>query len=71
MIHPWARLAWELQHDSLAYHTIISASRTLASRYSPKVGAIRSWDTCVTKRYAFQNPAHDFLMIIVSKKEIF
>ena len=66
MIFPWARVAWELNHDVKAYETIIRASRSLASRYSPSVGAFRSWDTCVTKRYSFQNPAVDFLVIIVS-----
>ncbi|KAF4980498.1 hypothetical protein FDECE_17869, partial [Fusarium decemcellulare] len=64
MVFPWARLAWELNHDELAHDTIIRASKTLASRYVPEVGAIRSWDTCVTKQYAFTDPRKDFLMII-------
>ncbi|KAJ3545288.1 hypothetical protein NM208_g2586 [Fusarium decemcellulare] len=64
MIFPWARPAWELNHDELAYNTIIRASKTLASRYVPEVGAIRSWDTCVTKKYTFTDPKKDFLMII-------
>lgn len=65
MIFPWAKLAWELNHDTLAYNTIKQASKTLASRYVPQVGAIRSWDTCVTKRYSFLDPKQDFLVIIV------
>lgn len=65
MIHPWARLAWELEHDVRAYNTIIRAARTLAARFSPAIGAIRSWDTCITKRYSFQDPSEDFLVIIV------
>ncbi|KAH7148206.1 glycoside hydrolase family 88 protein [Dactylonectria macrodidyma] len=64
MIFPWAQLAWELDHDALALDTIVRASRTLASRYVPQVGAIRSWDTCITKRYAFTDPKADFLFII-------
>ncbi|KAH6889805.1 glycoside hydrolase family 88 protein [Thelonectria olida] len=64
MMFPWAKLAWDLDHDSSAYDTIIRASKTLASRYDAKVGAIRSWDTCITKRYAFRDPAQDFLVII-------
>ncbi|KPM45625.1 hypothetical protein AK830_g954 [Neonectria ditissima] len=64
MIFPWAKLAWELNHDVLALDTIIRGSRTLASRYVPQVGAIRSWDTCITKRYAFTDPGTDFLLII-------
>lgn len=66
MIFPWAKLAWNLNHDTQAYDTIIRASRSLALRYSPSVGAIRSWDTCTTKRYSFQDPSEDFLVIIVS-----
>jgi hypothetical protein len=65
MIFPWAELAWSLTGDTLARDTIVKASRTLASRYVPAVGAIRSWDTCQTKRYAFMDPKKDFLFIIV------
>ncbi|KAH8673264.1 unsaturated glucuronyl hydrolase [Ilyonectria robusta] len=64
MVFPWAQLAWELNHDVLALDTIVRASRTLASRYVPHIGAIRSWDTCITKRYAFTDPKTDFLFII-------
>lgn len=67
MIHSWAKLAWELERDTRAYDTIIRAAKSLASRYSRAVGAIRSWDTCVTKRYSFQDPSEDFLVIIVSE----
>ncbi|KAI9170605.1 glycoside hydrolase family 88 protein [Paramyrothecium foliicola] len=64
MIFPWARLAWTLDHDVLARDTIIRASQTLASRYVPAAGAIRSWDTCTTLRYSFTDPTSDFLFII-------
>lgn len=70
MIFPWARQAWDLNHDVLAYDTIVRASRTLASRYVGQVGAIRSWDTCITKRYAFTDPKKDFLLIIVSVSKL-
>ncbi|KAF4965259.1 hypothetical protein FSARC_6909 [Fusarium sarcochroum] len=64
MIFPWAQKAWELNRDQDAYDTIIQASETLASRYVARVGAIRSWDTCITKRYAFTDPQKDFLLVI-------
>lgn len=66
MIVPWARAAWELQNDTRGYDTVITAAKSLAGRYSPAVGCIRSWDVCVTKRYSFTDLDKDFLVIIVS-----
>lgn len=64
MIMPWARPAWELRHDTRALETLKTAAATLHGRYSPAVGAIRSWDTCVTRSYNFQDPNKEFLVII-------
>ncbi|KAL1856444.1 hypothetical protein Daus18300_010711 [Diaporthe australafricana] len=64
MIMPWARPAWELRHDGRARETLEAAAATLLGRYSPAVGAIRSWDTCVTRAYSFQDPASEFLVVI-------
>ncbi|KAI1390411.1 glycoside hydrolase family 88 protein [Hypoxylon trugodes] len=64
MIAPWARAAWELENDVRGYDTVITAAKSLASRYSPVVGCIRSWDTCVTKRYSFQDLDKNFLVIV-------
>ncbi|KAH6683952.1 unsaturated glucuronyl hydrolase [Halenospora varia] len=61
MISPWARKAWELDHDQKAYECLLTAAQNLASRYDSKIGALRSWDTCVTKRYSFTDPTKDFL----------
>jgi hypothetical protein len=36
MISPWARQAWELDHDPKAYETLITTAQTLATRYNPK-----------------------------------
>ena len=66
MISPWARLAWDLDQDVKAYETLITAAKTLASRYNTKTKCLRSWDTCVTNRYSFTDPSLDFLVIIVS-----
>ncbi|KAI2619462.1 glycoside hydrolase family 88 protein [Hypomontagnella submonticulosa] len=64
MIAPWARAAWELDHDVRGYDAVITAAKSLMTRYSPVIGCIRSWDTCVTKRYSFQEPGKDFLVIV-------
>ncbi|ORY60509.1 glycoside hydrolase family 88 protein [Pseudomassariella vexata] len=64
MIAPWAKLAWELNRDYKAFDTLQSSAKMLLSRFSDKVGLIRSWDTCTTKRYSFQSPEVDFMTVI-------
>ncbi|KAI0156895.1 unsaturated glucuronyl hydrolase [Xylariaceae sp. FL1272] len=64
MIAPWAKPAWELNRDYKALGTMIQAAKALHGRFHKRVGLIRSWDTCVTKRYQFLNPAGEFLTII-------
>ncbi|KAJ4996110.1 hypothetical protein K4K48_009056 [Colletotrichum sp. SAR 10_66] len=64
MIFPWARPAWELNHDRRAFESAITAAKSLYSRYDGTVGSVRSWDVCVTKRYKFLDPNKDFLVII-------
>lgn len=64
LIHPWARLGWELDQDEDSYKSLAVAARGLAARFDARVGCIRSWDTCYTKRYAFVDPKDDFLVII-------
>lgn len=64
LIHPWAKLGWELDEDTACYNSMVTAAQGLAARFNPRVGCIRSWDTCHTKRYAFADPEDDFLVII-------
>lgn len=64
MTMPWARPAWELRYDGRALETLKTAAATLYGRYSPAVGAIRSWDSVVTRSYSFKDPAAEFLVII-------
>lgn len=64
LIFPWAKLGWELDHDDDCYKSMVVAAHGLAARFNPRVGCIRSWDTCFTKRYKFENPDNDFLVII-------
>lgn len=64
MIQPWAQLGWEMSHDIECYDSVVTAAYSLASRFDPRVGCIRSWDTCFTKRYNFDDPQKNFLVII-------
>ncbi|EON65997.1 hypothetical protein W97_05240 [Coniosporium apollinis CBS 100218] len=64
LIQPWAQLGWELDQDKQCYNSLVSAAHALASRFNSRVGCIRSWDTCFTKRYAFGDPSKDYLVII-------
>ncbi|KAF2021717.1 glycoside hydrolase family 88 protein, partial [Aaosphaeria arxii CBS 175.79] len=64
MIMPWARPAYELNHDLRALETIKTAALSLYSRFDARIGCIRSWDTCVTKKYNFRDPRSEFMMII-------
>lgn len=64
LIQPWAKLGWELDKDESCFRSLVVAADGLARRFDPRVGCIRSWDTCFTKRYAFADPKEDFLVII-------
>ncbi|KAK5171486.1 uncharacterized protein LTR77_004631 [Saxophila tyrrhenica] len=66
MIQPWAQVLWELDGDRKALASLVAAAYSLASRFDDKVKAIRSWDTCFTKRYRFADPYQDFLVIVDS-----
>lgn len=66
MVEPWARRAWELNGDVRALETLKQAAQTLAARFSPKHGLLRSWDVCKTKKYDFQDTSSEFLVVIVS-----
>lgn len=44
MIMPHMRPRWESYHDCQALEVIITAAESLASRFDPKLLAIRSWD---------------------------
>ncbi|KAJ5174277.1 Six-hairpin glycosidase [Penicillium canariense] len=64
MIAPWAMKSWDLHRDPAAYSSLIMAAHSLASRFSSTTQCLRSWDTCITKRYSFTDPSMDFLFII-------
>ncbi|KKY14016.1 putative glucuronyl hydrolase [Phaeomoniella chlamydospora] len=64
LIQPWAQLGFELDSAENCLKSLITAAYSLASRFDSKVGCIRSWDTCYTKRYKYDDPSKDFLVII-------
>ncbi|KAF2116651.1 Six-hairpin glycosidase-like protein [Lophiotrema nucula] len=64
LIQPWAQRGWELNQDVECFNSLVTAANALASRFDERVGCIRSWDTCFTKRYSFGDPSKDFLVII-------
>ncbi|RFU26838.1 hypothetical protein B7463_g9499, partial [Scytalidium lignicola] len=64
MIAPWAKKAWDLERDPRAYSSLLVAGNSLACRFNERVGSLRSWDVCITKRYSFTDPSKDFLVII-------
>ncbi|KAJ5930940.1 hypothetical protein N7466_006433 [Penicillium verhagenii] len=66
IIQPSMRPRWELFHDENALSTIITAAESLYTRYSPEVGAIRSWDQLTQKGVNITSMDHDFLVIIDS-----
>ncbi|SNX85117.1 related to glucuronyl hydrolase [Melanopsichium pennsylvanicum] len=70
LIQPWAQLGWQLDSDSTCRDSLIVAAHGLADRFDKRVGAIRSWDTCFTKRYAFADPSKDYLVIIDNMMKI-
>ncbi|KAJ5103522.1 hypothetical protein N7532_004051 [Penicillium argentinense] len=66
IIQPSMRPRWELFHDEKALSTITTAAESLYTRYSPKVGAIRSWDQLTQKGVNITSMDRDFLVIIDS-----
>jgi hypothetical protein len=64
MIQPSFQKDYELTGNDRSFQTLVTAAESLASRYDERVGAIRSWDVCRTKRYRFEDPSKDYLVII-------
>ncbi|KAF5020126.1 hypothetical protein F66182_7858 [Fusarium sp. NRRL 66182] len=66
MIQPSMRVRWEVLHDTAALESIITAARSLHTRYNAKVGAIRSWDVLSQDGVEIASMTQDFLVIIDS-----
>ncbi|KAK9489374.1 Six-hairpin glycosidase-like protein [Lipomyces doorenjongii] len=64
MIHSAMQPLYDLTGDKRAFGTLVSAAHALVSRFSDKVGCIRSWDSTVNKRYSFTDASKDYLVIV-------
>jgi hypothetical protein len=63
---PALRLDWELTGNARSFESILTAAKSLASRYDERVGAIRSWDKQFNHRYSITDKEENFLVIIDS-----
>ncbi|TKX23762.1 putative glycosyl hydrolase family 88 protein [Elsinoe australis] len=66
IVQPALQMDWELTGSHQSLQGLSNAAHALASRWSPKVGAIRSWDKAINYRYSFTDTKTDFLVIIDS-----
>ncbi|KAG9500280.1 hypothetical protein J7337_008755 [Fusarium musae] len=66
MIQPSMRVRWETLHETTALESIITAARSLYTRYNVNVGAIRSWDVLSQNGVDISSMTDDFLVIIDS-----
>ncbi|KAF4968322.1 hypothetical protein FSARC_4267 [Fusarium sarcochroum] len=66
MIQPSMRVRWETLHEESALDSIVTAARSLYTRYNSKVGAIRSWDVLSQNGVDISSMTDDFLVIIDS-----
>lgn len=66
IVQPSMRPRWELFGDSRALASVVTAARSLYTRYNPVVGAIRSWDVLDQQGVQITSLLSDFLVIIDS-----
>lgn len=66
MIQPSMRVRWEVGRDEKALESIVTAAKSLQTRYNGTVGAIRSWDVLTQHGVNIISPTEDFLVIIDS-----
>lgn len=60
------RMDWELTGSMDSLQGYLTAAMSLASRYDERIGAIRSWDQAVSKRYSITDKQTNFIIIIDS-----
>lgn len=66
IIMPALRREWELFGDERSLQSIIQAAHSLATRYVPSAGAIRSWDCLLKKNLNVTDMQENLLLIIDS-----
>lgn len=57
---------WELNGNQKSLDTIVTAAHSLATRFDPRVNAIRSWDSFENKIMNITDQETNFLIIIDS-----
>ena len=70
IIQPALQRDWELMGNEQSLASVLTAARSLATRFDDKVGAVRSWDQLTTKKHHITNLEQDFLVIIDSRKSV-
>ncbi|KAI5457554.1 glycoside hydrolase family 88 protein [Mariannaea sp. PMI_226] len=63
MIMPAFYSHYKLLGSATSREIVINAAKSLSSRWNETVGCLRSWDECYTKRFRFNDPDTDFLVI--------
>ncbi|KAF2853089.1 glycoside hydrolase family 88 protein [Plenodomus tracheiphilus IPT5] len=66
IVQPALQKDWELTGNKESLQAVTNAAYALASRYDPKVKAIRSWDVAINDRYSITDMNENFLVIIDS-----
>ncbi|RMJ05052.1 hypothetical protein BHE90_011063 [Fusarium euwallaceae] len=66
IVMPSLRLDWELNGNVQSLNSIIRAARSLATRYVPTSGAIRSWDLLLKKNLEIRDQTENMILIIDS-----
>ncbi|KAL5347892.1 hypothetical protein ACLOAV_007303 [Pseudogymnoascus australis] len=66
IIEPALRLDWELTGNTRSLQSLITAARSLASRYDKRAKAIRSWDLINKKDVQIISMEENFIVIIDS-----
>ncbi|KAH9864304.1 hypothetical protein J1614_010238 [Plenodomus biglobosus] len=66
IVQPALQKDWELTGNKESLQAVTNAAYALASRYDPRVKAIRSWDVAINDRYSITDMNENFLVIIDS-----
>ncbi|KAJ5610555.1 hypothetical protein N7510_007274 [Penicillium lagena] len=66
IIQPSLQKDWELTSDEDSLHAVLTAARSLASRYMPHIGVIRSWNVLRQADVSITSMTDDCLVIIDS-----
>jgi hypothetical protein len=66
IIEPALRADWELTGNRRSLLSLITAARSLATRYDPRIEAIRSWDLINKKDVEITSMEENFIVIIDS-----